>query len=382
MKVIKIKLKTLSPVHIGSGESFTPDSFVIDQESKALLHFNPILFYEKINPKQWEELKKISEMKSISALVALYRFYNRNLDKIKAFSHKAYPVPQELVETYQRVLSLKSEKDIYQSFNNMEINRTCVEFHSNQPFIPGSSVKGSLRTGYLEKLLKEKFSKEKDIHTLVDKYMKKPLDFEAYILNILNEKEKLKLENDPFRFFKISDLRPENEVSTKILYQVNLKKTTFKRARGVSLPIEVIPEGSIFYGEIKIDTPADPQNYPTFDLNKLLKGVKDHYREVLKEELELCKKYSLKNPVLYIQQFELTAYKNDKALLIKIGKHSGAEAVTLEGIRKIKIKTGKNSWQIASQPTTFWVASKKKKDVNGAQHFGWVYLEFLDIHEL
>ena len=74
-----------------------------------------------------------------------------------------------------------------------------------------------------------------------------------------------------------------------------------------------------------------------------------------------------------IRAFNDTAAK--KGFVFKVGMHSGAEAMTLDGIRKIEIPQAKE-W--VDEPYTYWLASETK-DGKDASFMGWVYAEFHEI---
>ena len=62
---------------------------------------------------------------------------------------------------------------------------------------------------------------------------------------------------------------------------------------------------------------------------------------------------------------------------IRIGRHSGAEAMTIEENRKIKIMQGKGKNLYSDHSTTIWVSSEYSNIKNGSlQPFGWCLLEF------
>ncbi|MDW7998100.1 MAG: hypothetical protein RMI30_01400, partial [Thermodesulfovibrio sp.] len=72
-------------------------------------------------------------------------------------------------------------------------------------------------------------------------------------------------------------------------------------------------------------------------------------------------------------------FKKD-AFLIRIGRHSGAEAVTIEGNRHIKIMQGRDRPPLyLDRATTFWLASDspKPKTNNGLLPFGWAVIELV-----
>jgi len=65
-----------------------------------------------------------------------------------------------------------------------------------------------------------------------------------------------------------------------------------------------------------------------------------------------------------------------KGFIFKVGQHSGAEAMTLEGLRKIKIPQAKPA-KYVKEPHTYWLVSEEK-DGQNASFMGWVYAEFVD----
>ncbi|UOG93397.1 MAG: hypothetical protein L3K52_06590 [Candidatus Thiothrix sulfatifontis] len=75
--------------------------------------------------------------------------------------------------------------------------------------------------------------------------------------------------------------------------------------------------------------------------------------------------------------------KAGKAFLLRVGRHSGAESVTIEGVRSIKILEGKgadgkqkSSYQ--AEAKTVWLAANTEKDRSGMLPFGWVLVELDD----
>lgn len=64
--------------------------------------------------------------------------------------------------------------------------------------------------------------------------------------------------------------------------------------------------------------------------------------------------------------------------MLRIGRHSGAEAVTIEGNRHIKIMRGKGQQpKYLDHTTTIWLASETSKPNtnNGLLPFGWAVME-------
>ena len=65
---------------------------------------------------------------------------------------------------------------------------------------------------------------------------------------------------------------------------------------------------------------------------------------------------------------------------LRLGRHSGAECLTIEGVRTIKIM-GKKGERPKDGPnsTTVWLAGDSNKATSGLLPFGWVALEVLDV---
>jgi hypothetical protein len=66
-----------------------------------------------------------------------------------------------------------------------------------------------------------------------------------------------------------------------------------------------------------------------------------------------------------------------KAFIVRVGRHSGAEAVTIEDNRSIKIMQGKGTPpQYSNTATTIWLSSENSKAPSnaGLLPFGWVLL--------
>jgi len=64
---------------------------------------------------------------------------------------------------------------------------------------------------------------------------------------------------------------------------------------------------------------------------------------------------------------------------IRIGRHSGAESVTIEGHRSIRVKEGRDKYSNKSHATTLWLAAQgpRPQNTNNLQSFGWA-----EFHEI
>ena len=172
--------------------------------------------------------------------------------------------------------------------------------------------------------------------------------------------------DDPFRLVKVSDFMPVGDIKTKVLYCVNeKKKKALKPTRGQALMLEVVEPGAIFTGLISVEKflHRDGIAKPV-ELATLLKGVLSFYTQEKTDE----------NHALQVVGIPPNTGELDKdATLIRCGRHSGAEAVTIKGHRQIRIKGKGRDYKTLDHATTFWLASNVRvpKIKKFLTPFGW-----------
>lgn len=357
---VKIKLRTLSPVHIGSGEEFDFTRFTIDEKARQLVEFDILNFIKTLSVEEKKELSSICERDAGEAIVGIYRFiYHRR----KRISGNRIPVSEDVVKNYKRIINMEGrvrDNDI----NKFCIKRTIINPLSSEPYIPGSSVKGALRTAYLN-MLADDFPPDFIPRGDEKKDHKK---LEARLLRMARGS----FDEDPFRFVKVSDFKPIY-ARKKIMYEVNRKKVQANRgASGLSIAVEAIMPDAIFEGTIKVVEPTKEQRMNhKITLDRLLSAAEEFYKKV----------YDAESKVLNRIGASKVGFPSGNGCLIRIGRHSGAEAVTLERFRKIKIMQGRHRKPEYSSKgaTTIWLASDwlRPRDNNGLKPFGWVWIELI-----
>lgn len=350
-KPYKIRLTVLTPIHIGCDDVYEPTNFHI--ENNKLIHFDTFNFISSLKDEERKKFVEICSRGNITSLLEIYKFI-----KNKKINGREINIANELAGHYEQVLNLpiNNERRIKEELNNFSISRTAYTPNDNLPYIPGSSLKGSIRTAYLNKLARERN---------VRNYNGRSKDLEAELLGGT-------FSNDPFRFVRISDLMPINNVKTKIYYAVNRKKTG-NRAGGPYQILESIEKDSVFEGILNIETPVHSRN--SINQRGFEQAIKSFYKSILEQELGVYNTLTLNSPVIQ----SLKSLK-ENSILIKIGRHSGAEAVTIEGSRKITIRGPRGQNTTGNSSTTIWLASENKNpnDNSGLIPFGWAKIEFLN----
>jgi len=351
-------IETCSPIHIGCGEEYDPTGFTVDENKQSLTVFDPIIFFSGLSPEDLNTFSHICKTAEVHSIQDMYKFMRnrpsqgRNIEVSKAF-----------INHYTEVLG-KSRRDFVKALTNFKIERTVYCSHDQRAYIPGSSIKGALRTALLNML-----AKKKPLIRMNDsKYSK---DLEARLLN-LNNKNDL-FSNDPFKGVKLSDFLPVGEVQHKIMYAVDVKKGKPDKGGGPFQLLEIIIPGSLFVGTLSIvgDSINQLANKYSFD------SVNEFFSAA-------CKQFYLKEKEKEIQagmhiNLDQSSYAFSNNIPIRLGRHCGAECMTIEKYRRIFIK---NLNKTLDHSTTFWLASDSKKFNNNktVYPFGWAKLSLLDTH--
>ncbi len=114
-----------------------------------------------------------------------------------------------------------------------------------------------------------------------------------------------------------------------------------------------------------------------WDIQDIANACIAFYRPLLEAEMELLDKQG------YLDSFwqakinqslrNMDIQKNPKAFILRLDRHSGAEAMTLNGVRNVKIMQGKNEKpKYEKESKTVWLAAPDKDARTGMIPFGWV----------
>lgn len=360
-KPLKVRLHIISPVHIGCDDVYEPTGFVIDEKRGRLIAFDPIQFIQSLLPQDRGTFATLCSQGNISSIVSILKFILG-----KQIQGREIEIARGLIPHYRRVVNLpiNNEGKIKQELNQFAISRTAYNSYNNLPYIPGSSLKGALRTAYLSKI-----AGEKGIRGRKDR---------ARALE--NELLGGSFDRDPFRMVKVSDLTPIGDVKTKIVYAVNRKKKKSKfEARGPFQIMESIKEATQFEGIINIQQPERICGITkSITVNELLRSINAFYIPLVNEENNVTSEIDVGSMVVNKINNNFKSRLGKTAFLLRIGRHSGAEAVTIEGNRNIKIMQGREqSPKFLDHSTTLWLASEESnpRNNNGLIPFGWAVLE-------
>lgn len=343
-------LKVHTPVHIGCGEVYEPTGFVVNGMEKALIAFEPETFLANLSSDELSRFSAICRKGTPASLLEVYKFMNA---KSEFATGRRAAVSEGFVEHYQSNVR-KSNAD--NELNKFEISRTAFRSLDNTPYVPGSAIKGAMRTGVLNMRHSARPSAERRAE-----------DLEKGLLGG-------SFDQDPFRLIKVSDFVAVEGVRQKIVYAVNRKKLPSEKAtRGIPQILEVIEPGAIFFGAVTIlDAHGRSGVSKPVTLQELHQALSSFYSgEMKREESDLRKSNTL---------YQAPDAVDRGAIPIRLGRHCGAESLTIEGKRDIKIMMGKGKQpKSLDHATTFWLAAESRtpsaKDM--LQPFGWAGLTLL-----
>jgi CRISPR-associated protein Csm5 len=355
-KAYKVRLHIVSPVHIGCDDVYEPTGFSVDKANKKLVAFDPVDFVRSLNPAERQKFMALCDKGNLESILEIYKFM-WNLQNVPP-GHEV-EVSDGFIDTYRRVASMPS-RDAKQELNKFLVARTSYLPLDNAPYIPGSALKGSLRTGWLNHLNAGGRQKKTE-----------------------NELMEGSFATDPFRMVKIGDLVPVNTPRTRICFAVNKKKKQSQHEpRGPQQIVEVIlPGSSLFEGMITLHSQEQGGGIskPVPVTTDFFVKACGFFRNELTLEEQMLKGINL-SAAIEAKMIKTFGERFMKSVFpVRLGRHSGAECLTIDGMRNIKIMGKKgDSPKYGPNSTTVWLAGDASKATSGLLPFGWCALEVLE----
>jgi len=370
---IRLKLTALSPIHIGSGEEYAPTNFIMDEG--VLYSFRDEDFYTALPDIKKEAFMRILTQNREDSFVQVHKFVKDNKNIAKEIANGIVSVTDGLQKDYNGILGRVRQLEgrgraVDRVFNKFEIQKiqrkqikNSTNLYAQTGYIVGSALKGSISTAYRELVYKKE-----GLDAVKQKFEAKGKD----------------ISNNLFKEFKVSDSIVKR-VNTKIGFALNKERFEydFNNPNGnikLSTYIEVIEPDSEFMVDI---------NYGSLDIKEILQSCTKHYmpifRSLFLSQIDGNKEYIYK----YLSNSFYEAYRHfelkPNQYLIRVGKHSGARAVTIDGIRDIKSKISgggrhrkPNKFEYREDETTTWLFGEKSNSNSELLPFGWVIAESTD----
>ncbi|MCM8611170.1 RAMP superfamily CRISPR-associated protein [Accumulibacter sp.] len=376
-----LAISTLSPIHVGCGEVYEPSSFVIHE---GLLHtLDPTDLVAALTDSERQRLAALAGQRE--PIGAMQRFFRDAAARLAGLARHQVAIVPALEQEYRDKAGRPTQRgrDGEATYNLFPIARTAFRPLDNSPYLPATSLKGSIRTACLNRINggRDASAAEK---------AGKPPNARGMEQRLLGYRRN-QFQNDPFRLLALADAHPEDDCTpppTRVLYAISKKKRE-PRAGERSPPelqvfLETIPDAlpAAFCGEVRFGPGS------TILWNDLCDACNDFYRPQLEAELG--------HPVLGRQLdsgwLKLMRQLLDEELagliearqgfLLRVGRHSGAESVTLDGMRSIKILgpriSGKQTSDFRPLPTEKRYARPGGAADRELLPFGWLWIDGSD----
>jgi len=388
----RLAITPLSPVHLGTGQDYEPTNYVIDDGT--LYAFDGVAALEALPATERERLgRMVGGRPTPDMLRQVQRFFYDNRDILIAVSGHQVRVTRTVEAFYgERVGRIvQHEHGGGQVQNKLEIERTAYNPPTGQAILPGSGLKGAMRTALLN---------------AVNNGHRLPQDLERDRRANQKLQERLfqyhmgHLENDPMRLVRIADasLTEPDSFATQLQFAVNRKKDPVRRGdqeiasqaeqQGLYQLLECLPpmqprafEGGLsIQGTDGVESPKLPSL--RFRLGELAIACNTFYRPILDAELDLLLRRGFleaqwAGALTHLMDGSVgQALREGRAWLLRVGRHSGAESVTLNGVRRIKIMKGRGEApDFLDHAKTLWLASDERLAQRNLLPFGWLLVE-------
>ncbi len=370
-------ISTLSPIHIGCGQDYDPTCYIMDGEMCYI--FDPIDALQSDEDRQ-ELLNIIEHIQNGEDVRQVQRFFHTRRDRLMPGYRRRVFTGPGIQKFYDEKIGAMGSK------NRLHIERMTSLMVEDRPSVPGSSLKGAIRTALLDTLHGGKpLANPREAEE--GKSWKELAPLGSTLAQALPSDFSL----DPMRLLRFSDITPlQDGESGEVCFAVNRKKNGAV-GRGPYQILECLSPMSLerLQGSYSFLDPhqarAKADKLPAESLwwgrVELAERCNRFYREQLHRELEQMASVLSADWVTTVAASLAGGglrrlLESNQAFLLRIGRHSGAEAVTLNGARRIRIKK-KEGHHWMDQPTTIWLAANRDtRQEYDLMPFGWVLVEF------
>ena len=178
----------------------------------------------------------------------------------------------------------------------------------------------------------------------------------------------------------VSDAKPLKTYA--IIGYANNKERFEDETEGPSNKLEAVYAKSEFEVSLSFKE-LEPRS--NFGISEVIEACNEHYfpnfRTMFSKDDNTCNYF----PEKFYDEYLGFKALDENQFLIRVGKHSGARAVTIDGMREIKVKESgggpkrkPNKWITTEEETTTWMFGQTERDNKNLLPFGWVLCEVLE----
>jgi CRISPR-associated protein Csm5 len=312
----KLTVEPITCVHIGTGEELNPLDYLLSENEKTGRTLYVVYDTDSILRRIAADKQKTAQFESISS----------NMASLVKFFHREFKADQDLKYTCSVTREFDNNYDALSNRDPLENGRFVQQMYrpagSRYPVIPGSSIKGSVRTAVLNSLL-DNYGRTAELRTFKDDKIQKTL---------LNNYKDAK--QDPFRSVEIGDCEFETKGCQLVGAIKNVKYDRMKEEvveHNTSIVQAEVIRGKLTYKQ----NPKDVSGNALVRINSALAS------EVFNGN-GVTKKISVDEIIKSCNEFYLAQFKNEYDKFYKDSYSSNAESIT-ELYKELKAIAGSES---------------------------------------
>jgi CRISPR-associated protein Csm5 len=363
-----LELEPLTPIHIGSGNSFEALDYAFrDKPEPHIVSLDTNRFLSEMNQQQREAF-----LRRVNAGAQLASWFRAQIQATKRYDRYTIAVEKQTAAELKRVVEDPQAEG--------EIHLLPRHAATAEVYLPGSSLKGALRTAIVAQRAQQPALQSQLAAVARDtKPHQGSARFEAVALGHAHDHGRPNLYRDPLRQVMLSDLRPV-EGATQI-FRIKIvrghaeARTNAPDPGGIHIWRETthattLGQSGLFRGQLRLAPHlADPRccgpdrdNKPThvalpLPLDDILRACNDFYPKRLREELE----HFACQPGVKDQLLKAVQDLKPRECLVRLGRHSHFECVTV----------GPPHWQPPRRGF-----GKTRSYAGGQVPMGWALLRF------
>jgi CRISPR-associated protein Csm5 len=362
-------LTPLAPIHIGSGEDLDWTRAVLDDRHMVI--FDPLRV--QLSQSMSNSLEKASAQKDpAAALLEMQRIFRQNLRALAQGEVSRIALTEAIANKFAGALGQNVQKKQPEGrgpekvVNQISLARCITNPVDGRPLVPGSSLKGALRTAEVAR-------RASDPSTGKDKDSRKKGDLAEALLD--------RFHRSPFARVMVSDLLATGRI-VSLGAQVRNERRRYKRGgtnKGIPLAVELIPPfyPGAFAGDIRVaGQRGRGDNLPRIALGDLMRTCHAFHLKLFNDLDKILRQEErgLDRDWLGAMRKLLAAIEpkvaEGRAALVRIGKFCSAESKTVAE-RQVWIAQAR---QYKSSPTTIWLAEME----HGSLPLGWALIELAE----
>ncbi len=339
-KSCNVNLHILSPVHIGAGQELDPFSYLIKNGNLVL--FDLLKWMEV-----YENKDELNDKMDSEDYIGLRSYIAENFNDDNAILCSIPVKSSAVIMRYKKAMHDKNSES--QALVNFMTRNEVTRI----PYIPGSSIKGSIRTAIANYFVSDARVTKKDKKTYGRQIFGTPL-------------------KDPMKNLKISDVSLDSFGS--FIYEAEGLSCKPEKTLDSKGGFEAAASLCELESQVNIPLHFSFKKFNLFgkkvDLQFIVNILYDFYMPKFKAEYE--KFYSsskdIQQAIAYLNKEAIALKTNETS--IRIGHFSHIECMTFDNIREPKTR-----WK-DGKPLP-WGTTRTL--ANGIYPFGWVKLEFTDL---